>query len=126
MPDEFDSLKVSKIYRSVAPHKKPVEPPGDNRERHHQQPEKQKRLPKDFFPTIARAVRRANETISQKGLLYRFEVYLQNGEVLIDTLVLNAQGEVEKRITKNVTQEEFDKLINDVAMAEGMMLDSEA
>ena len=126
MPDQFDTLKVSEIYRSVAPHEKPVAPQDDRHQRHRNHEEPQKRTPKDFFPTIARAVRRANESTLAKGLPYRFEVYLKKGEVFIDTIVLDAAGGESKRVTKNVTLEEFDKLINDVAQTEGMMLDSEA
>ena len=82
-----------------------------------------KRNPLEYMGTISRAAKESNDQLAKKGIPYRFCVYESAGKMIIDLVQLNAQGEVIKEVRRNITDEDFDRLINNIAAIEGLLID---
>jgi hypothetical protein len=86
--------------------------------RHHE-----KRHPKEYLHAIAKAAERSNEQLAQKSMPYRFCVYEEEGSVIIDLVLLNKEGAVVKEIKRNITDEDFDRMIENISSIEGLLFD---
>jgi hypothetical protein len=79
-----------------------------------------------YFHTLSKAAEAANELCTKKSLPYRFRVYLENGEAIIDRTILDKDGNILEVKTKNINQEDFARLIEDVTSIEGLFFDTMA
>jgi hypothetical protein len=79
-----------------------------------------------YFHTLSKAAEASNELCVKKGLPYRFRVYLINDEVFIDRMILDKDGNILEVKSKNVSQEDFARLIEDVTNIEGLFFDTMA
>jgi len=95
----------------------------EGKKRHQDQENKEKRNPKEFMHTIASAVKASNEQLVKKGSKYRFCVYEEKGNVMIDLVLLDDNGKIIKEVKKNITNDDFDMLINNIASIEGLLFD---
>jgi hypothetical protein len=85
-----------------------------------------KRGARSYFRTILKAAEASNEYCAKKGLPYRFWVYLENDDVFIDLVVLDNDGNPVEEKRKNISQEDFARVIEDVTSIEGLFFDQTA
>ena len=84
----------------------------------------EKRNPQEYMHAITQAAKTSNELLAKKGSPYRFRVYEEKGNVMIDLVMLDAAGKIIKEVRRNITDDDFDKLINNIASIEGLLFDS--
>jgi hypothetical protein len=124
MPDDIDSYDVGQIQGSWA-----LKGLGEKREqrkkgKHQQQNPLQQS--KDFMHTIGRAAEASNEKLVRLNLPYRFCVYAEGDDVFIDIVILDKNNKIVAEKKKNISQQEFARLIEDVSQIEGLFIDSTA
>jgi hypothetical protein len=91
----------------------------------HQQPQERKDA-KDYFHTLKTAAEKSNDFLTKKGLPYRFHVHMENEEVFIDLVALDEQGRIIGEKRKNISHQDFARLIDDVSQIEGLIFDGTA
>jgi hypothetical protein len=97
---------------------------GREKKRGHQPPAKKDA--RAYFHTILKAAEASNEYCAKKGLPYRFRVYLENDDVFIDLVVLDKDGNLLEEKRKNISYEDFARVIEDVTNIEGLFFDETA
>ena len=120
-----DSFALNKIDAS-GPIKGLGRHGSDDKGKHqgHQPPPKKDA--REYFPTLEKAAAGSNDYCAKKGLPYRFRVYLENNEVFIDVEVLDKEGKVLEEKRKNISHDDFARLIEDVTSIEGLFFDETA
>ena len=78
---------------------------------------------KDYFKTLLKATETSNEHLEQKGIPFRFYVYEKDDKIYIDFVQLDRQGKVKAVDTKDITNEDFNRWIDDIANIEGLVID---
>ena len=78
---------------------------------------------KDYFKTLSKATETSNERLEQQGIPFRFCVYEKDEKVFIDFTQLDKQGKVKTVETKDITNEDFNMWIDDIANIEGLVID---
>ena len=78
---------------------------------------------KDYFKTLSKATDTSNERLEQQGIPFRFCVYEKDEKVFIDFAQLDKQGKVKTVETKDITNEDFNIWIDDIANIEGLVID---
>ena len=78
---------------------------------------------KDYFKTLSKATETSNERLEQQGIPFRFCVYEKDEKVFIDFAQLDKQGKVKTVETKDITNEDFNIWIDDIANIEGLVID---
>ncbi|MBN2038303.1 MAG: flagellar protein FlaG [Chitinispirillaceae bacterium] len=91
--------------------------------RKEQKRKRPKRHPKEYMHTIGTAAKESNEQLARKGLPYRFCVHESGDEVIIDLVLLDSNGKIEKEIRRNITNEDFDRMIENISSLEGLFFD---
>jgi len=124
MNDE-DSLSIRKVDSPEAIQGLGRHGDGGNKQKHEQRSPLKKEV-REYVPTISKAVESSNDILIKKGLPYRFKVYLENNEVFIDMVVLDQQGKIVETKRRNVSHQDFDRLIEDISNIEGLFFDSMA
>jgi hypothetical protein len=81
---------------------------------------------REYFHTLEKAAEGSNEYCAKKGLPYRFRVYLEDNDVFIDLVVLDTAGKIIEEKRKNISHEDFTRLIEDVTSIEGLFFDGTA
>jgi uncharacterized FlaG/YvyC family protein len=124
MADDLDSFDVGQIQGSWA-----LKGLGEKREQqkkdkqHQQSPFKES---KDYVHTITKAAEASNEKLVRLNLPYRFSVYSEGEEVFIEIVVLDENGKTVTEKKKNISHDEFARLIEDVSQIEGLFFDTTA
>jgi hypothetical protein len=98
----------------------------DQRKKGKQHQEQQPKESKDYMNTIARATKVSNEKLVKLNLPYRFCVYNEGDEMFIDLVVLDAKGKIVSEKKKNISHQDFERLIEDVSQIEGLFVDKTA
>lgn len=126
MADEDELLRITAIER-LPPLKNNELPHTDEKNRRHpyEKPPNHREA-KDFFHTIEKAAENTNAVLIKKQSRYRFRVYRDNNDVMIDLVIMDEKGSVITEIKKNITHEDFVKMIDDVVLGEGLFFDSMA
>ncbi|MBL8026843.1 MAG: hypothetical protein JNL74_10560 [Fibrobacteres bacterium] len=97
---------------------------------HEQDKKKRQPPPKEeavaHFDELARAAERAHKILELTNSPYRFCIYRDGEEVFIDVVMLKPEGGASLVKKKNITHEEFLKLLRHVAEREGLFLDETA
>ena len=78
---------------------------------------------KDYIKTLSKATETSNERLEQQGIPFRFCVYEKDEKVFIDFAQLDKQGKVKTVETKDITNEDFNVWIDDIANIEGLVID---
>lgn len=118
-----DSFQVEKVPGTPIVHNDRHE--GNEGKKRQQEPgHHEKRNPREYMHAITRAAKNSNELLAKKGSPYRFCVYEEKGNVLIDIVMLDGTGKIIKEVRRNITDDDFDKLINNIASIEGLLFDS--
>jgi hypothetical protein len=77
-----------------------------------------------YFRTIQKAAETLNEILIKKAAPYRFRVYREGDQILIELMVMDKNGVVTQENKKNITHDDFARLIEDIASGEGLVIDS--
>lgn len=78
----------------------------------------------NYVDTLKKAATFAEEDIKAHHLPYRFFFFKQDGEAFLDLINFDPNGRQIGITTKNVTNEDFDTLIDDVRDGKGIYIDS--
>lgn len=96
-------------------------------ERNPRQKEQQERPPRkkvrDYFHPLSKAVDASNKRLAERNLPYRFKVFKRWGDVYIEMYVLDENGKVKEKQRKNISMGDFNRIIDDVAIIEGLFFD---
>jgi len=126
MAGDNDSFSVDSVFHeSDVRSYDEVQRPGE-REGRREGKRREKRRSKDYFGTLAKRAEVSNEQLAQKKLPYRFRVYQRGDEVFINLVTLDARGKVKTTVRRNITDEDFDRWIEDLSSMEGLFFDSNA
>jgi hypothetical protein len=94
----------------------------DSQEKQQQQRQKQKKV-RDYFRPLSKAVEASNQRLTEKSLPYRFRVFKRWGEVYIELFLLDENGKIKEKQRKNISQSDFNRIIEDVSQVEGLFFD---
>lgn len=78
----------------------------------------------DYVATLKKAATFANEDIKAHHLPYRFFFFKRDDEAFLDLIKLDRNGRQIEICTTNITNNNFDSLIDDVRVGKGMYVDS--
>jgi hypothetical protein len=124
VPDDIDSFDVGEIQGSYS-----IKGLGEKRDRHQKDKHRRQdapREPKDYIHTIGKAAEASNAKLVRLNLPYRFCVYAKGDEVFIDIVILDQNGNIVSEKVKNISHQDFERLIEDVSQIEGLFIDSTA
>ena len=122
-PPEKEAGDVKEVYGLDAVHPKEE---ANNQNQKKQKQRKKKEEAKDHFDELIRAAATAHVTLVANNSPYRFCVYREGEDIFIDIVYLNKKGDVEKTVKKNITHEEFQKILQDIDAKEGLFFDAKA
>ena len=126
MDDSTDSFDVHRIDPFRATEGLGLRVHYESGKKHeHRQPHERKDA-KDYFHTLQTAAEKSNDFLLKKGLPYRFHVYMENEEVFIDLVRLDEKGVIIGEKRKNISHEDFQRMIEDVSQLEGLFFDGTA
>jgi hypothetical protein len=104
-----------------------VQATGPSFERNPQHQEQRERPPpkkvKDYFRPLSKAVEASNQRLTTDGLPYRFRVFKRWGNVYIELFILDEEGNIKEKQRKNISQSDFNRIIDDVVKVEGLFFD---
>ncbi|MBD3392949.1 MAG: hypothetical protein GF418_12660 [Chitinivibrionales bacterium] len=126
MASDDDSFRVDSVFQESRIRGYERVQRREEREGRREGKERQKRRSGDYFRTLAKRAEASNEELEKKRLPYRFRVYQGGQKVFIDLVTLHASGKVKKTVRRNITDEDFDKWIEDLSSLEGLFLDTSA
>jgi hypothetical protein len=102
---------------------KPVQAKFKNSEMPVGGPSSAKRV-QDYLHTIGIRAQATDLEFQRKHLPYRIKVLANNNEnILIDLSILDGQGKVMKHETRNVTDANFNMLMEDISTGKGLLID---
>lgn len=81
---------------------------------------------KDHFTELTRSADQVHEILLKKNSPYRFCIYREKQEIFIDLVILNADGDIDSTIKKNITHQEFSEIIRNIEMLDGLIIDTKA
>ncbi len=125
MRDDDENLSIGSIGSSSPLHDFGLHPPdgrGDRKDHRH----RKRRRPKDFLQTIQKATEESNRKLSRQGTPVRFCIYMEKGRLMLDMAYLDDSGAITRVTTRDVTDADFDQLIEDISNIEGLQFDQRA
>jgi len=123
-PPEKDPGNVKEVYGPEAVHPLEEESEEQKQKGQQKQQKKKKEEAKDHFEELAHAAETAHVTLVENKSPYRFCVYKQGEEIFIHIVLLNKKEKIEKTIKKNITHEEFHKILQEIVTKEGLFFDA--
>jgi hypothetical protein len=79
---------------------------------------------RDYLRTVKKRAQTTDLEFRRKRLPYRFKILTDDNEnVLIDLSVLNPDGSVVRHETRNVTNDNFGRLMDDISSGKGLLID---
>lgn len=124
--DDLLSLNVKHVFPTLAAHVQEEVSSEEKRRHARNQQRREQGESRHYFHTIRKAAELSNARLVKKKLPYRFFVYQENGDVFIDLVVLDSDGRTKSVQKKNISQDDFIRMIEDVAQFEGLFLDKTA
>lgn len=121
---------TTKFYkpRSVAPidaiHSPTSSDQQHSRKKGNQQQQTPRKVVRDYFHPLSKAVEASNQRLTDQKLPYRFRIYKKWGSVYIELSLLDKQGNATQKQRKNISGSDFIRLIEDVSLIEGLFFDS--
>ena len=125
LPDDIDSFDVG-ITEGISPMKGLGDFGEQKKKRPHPQNPAVVKESKDYAKTIIAAVEASNQKLISLHLPFRFYAYTRDAEVFIDVLVLDFDGNIISEKKRNISHQDFERLIEDVSQIEGLFLDKTA
>lgn len=115
-----DEIRVNKTVRTIP--QKPLLKP-DNKKGRQDQKNKHRNEAGDHFEQLSNAVELAHETLKKDKSPYRFCVYQEGGEVFIDIVIIDDDGNIQETKKRNITHEEFTTWLNHIEQGNGLFFD---
>ena len=78
---------------------------------------------KDNFPKLAKVTEETNRQLIESKSPYRFCIFRKNNQVWIDLVVLDENGDIIDTVKRNITHEDFNRVLKDVRLTEGLFYD---
>jgi hypothetical protein len=126
MDNSTDSFNVHRLDPLRAPDGLGLPVHNERDKKHERQQPRERKEAKDYFHTLKIAAEKSNDFLTKKGLPYRFHVHMENEEVFIDLVALDEQGNIIGEKRKNISYQDFARLIEDVSQIEGIIFDGTA
>jgi hypothetical protein len=126
MDNSTDSFDVHRLDPLRAAEGLGLRVNNESDKKHERQQPRERKNPKDYFHALKTAAEKSNDFLLKKGLPYRFNVYTENEEVFIDLVTLDEKGAVIGQKRKNISHEDFQRIIEDVSQMEGLFFDHTA
>lgn len=120
IPEKQES-KVDPLLSIEAVHPKQDVSNEEQKKKQNQSPFKEQN--KDHFKELADAVEVIHKILIEKNVPYRFCVYREQDEIMIDIVKLNSLGKIIKTIKRNITHEDFYKWIEHIENQDGLVFD---
>ena len=129
--DDGDMLSSPQLPKRVTPSLPiPAILRRDGEERKKRSPEhkkiKHKEEAKDHFKELTYAVEQIHKILLKTKSPFRFCVYREDEDIMIDIVRLNDKGEVERTEKKDITHENFITLVRSIESGEGLLFDLNA
>jgi hypothetical protein len=125
MAGDLDSFDVGTIEGSSGIHGLGEANRDQGKKGSHQR-DRQPKNPRDYLQTIVKATEASNEKLVKLKLPYRFCVFAEGSDIFIDLVVLGKDGKIVSEKIKNISHQDFARLIEDVSQIEGLFLDKTA
>ena len=126
MDNETDSFDVQRLDSANQLSGLGLPRPIDDKKKRENPHQHLKKEARDYFHTLSMAAQATNERLKKKGLPYRFHVYREGEEVFIDVVALDGQGRTIQEKRKNISHDDFERLIEDISQFEGLFFDGTA
>jgi hypothetical protein len=115
-----DARNVDPVYA--------VQATGSSTQRQSREKEQKREPPprkkvRDYFHPLSKAVEASNHRLADRNLPYRFKVFKRWGDVFIELFILDENGKVREKQRKNISQSDFNRIIDDVVQVEGLFFD---
>lgn len=81
---------------------------------------------KDHFEDLTQSAERIHKILKEKKSPYRFCIYRDDEDIFIDLVILDANGKIQKTIKKDITHQEFSKIILHIETLDGVLVDYKA
>ncbi|MBN2144535.1 MAG: hypothetical protein JW774_07920 [Candidatus Aureabacteria bacterium] len=126
-PLKFDSqvkrpdLKVESVQSPEAIHPKDEVSDEQKRKKGHQHFFHEEN--KSHFDELSRAAEQAHHLLIKNKSPYRFCVYQEGEEIMIDIVRLDSNGAIRDTVRKNITHEDFFKWLEHIENGEGLIVD---
>jgi len=78
----------------------------------------------DYIQTIEKRIELVNKDFLQKKLLYKFALCEFDGQFLLYMVINNDKGDVVMCYTREVTRDNFKKILDEMFLGTGFMFDS--
>jgi hypothetical protein len=126
MPDDMGPLNVKMVFDATKARVEESNQDASQKRREGHKEKQDQKTAKDFFHTITKAAERSNEILKSRGKPYRFDIHLENEQVFINLVRLDAKGNTIESVRKNIAYEDFSRWIEDVSQIEGLFYDHSA
>ncbi len=98
--------------------------PETNPDSHHRRRHsRRQRTPRGYFKTLKKASDASNDMLRDRKSPYRFDVVRRGGEVFIEVLKLDEDENRALVYRKNISDDDFNRWIEDVGAIEGLIID---
>lgn len=77
----------------------------------------------EHFDTLVQAASEVNKRFESKGITFRFYIYKEDSEVMINLVRLGGNGEVLELAEKNITHKDFSWLVASIEKGEGLYME---
>lgn len=77
----------------------------------------------DYLSTIKKRTEVTNNLAKKQKLPYRLNVYTNNTKVFLDVIIIDEKEREQSRITHDITNNDFNKLIENISCGSGLIID---
>ena len=126
MDKDHDSLDIKPVDMSMAIDGLRQPEYDERRKKRSRQKPRLKKEVRDHFQDLSDAAGISNNKLKLKGLPYRFHLYEDSNEVFIDLVVLDEQGQIVEEKRKNISHQDFSRIIEEIESNEGLFFDGMA
>ena len=126
MDNDKDIFDIKPIERSILIEGLQRSEYDDKRKKHSRRNPPDKKEVQDNFHDLSVAAETSNDKLADKGLPYRFCIYEDSDEIFIDLVVLDDKGSIIEEKRKNISHQDFSRLIEEIANNEGLFFDGMA
>ena len=95
----------------------------DNRKDRKKDREKGKKDNRKYLHTLLKAAEDSNKRLAEIGVPIKFCIYEENKRIMLELVLIDKDGKVGRQIIRDVTDVDFETLIEDVSSIEGLLID---
>jgi ribosomal protein L15E len=123
MSDDFGFLDIKNIGDSYKITGLGQNKKEQQKKRQNKQSEDNKKNPLQYIKTLQKAAEASNQKLINLNLPYRFCVYNDNTKLIIEIVMLDKEGKIIQNKKKNISEQDFSRLIEDLSQIEGLFFD---